>query len=543
MSALLVEVTTPLNLGRPDLAWRAAREGLQADSLRVREHARRLLRDLTPLLPLAAWTEDHDALATHLLIRTRPQALGYGVARFPAVQGQVGRLVTVTVTTSDAPQDELPKRNEALRPAFDAARAALGDPLARFTARFDPEEGWDGASAGLAVALAAVSAARLDLDLSLVVATGEITQAGDVLPVGQVAEKQRLCREAAPRATLLAPTGASLDHPLGVQPVGTLGEAIRALGLCGDDPNLRLKRTRDLQEAGHWEEAGQAAEALLADPRLSPDQLAKLLTCCLAAANHSADDHRQDTLTPRLRAVVAERLDALDFSMLAQAIGNLAVSAIDTLQPERAAEVLALAPSHSGKSPYRVHLLGPAALLHTLRGEHDLALHLREQALTLAPDYERPRALGDLADALMRVGRGEEALARAEEALELATTTTHRQGYLARTTSFLRLHLARALALSGRRDEALAALAPLRLLPGLDPRLRADLLHAELTQDLSAAQDLHKTYGAEGLLRALTLRGLARLGDAAAAAELLALPVFAKLAGLSVDEAARRLPY
>ncbi len=539
MSTLYAEVQARLDEGRPDLAWRAAEAGLQADALRVRELARRLLDDLTPLLPLAAWTEAHDQLAVRLRIAHRPQPLGQGVARFPAVQGGVGRLVTVTVTTSDAPQDALPPGREGLRRALDAARAELGAPATHFKAVFDPKRGWKGGSAGLAVALAAVSAVREGLDLSLVVATGRINAAGEVMTVGQIAEKQRLCRAAAPRATLLTPRGAALNHPLGACPVGTLAEAVSSLGLGADDPHERHKRTRDHRDAGRWVEAGQGAEALLGDPRLSPDQLADLLTVCIAAANHSADEEKQELITPELLALVTERHDALDFSTLAQAIGSLAVRAIDTLNLERAAKILALAPSYSGKSPYRVHLLGPAALLHTLRGEFHAALDLREQARRLAPADERPRVLGDLSDALIRAKRAEEALTYAQEALVLATSSP-RAGYQARTTSFLRLHLARALALLGRKDDALAAVAPVRLLSGLDPSVRARLVHAELTEDVTAAKSLHKTFGSKGIFRALTLRTLARLGDEHAARELLAMPVFV---GLTVEEAARRLPY
>ena len=286
--------------------------------------------------------------------------------------------------------------------------------------------------------------------------------------------------------------------------------------------------------------AAQRAELLLADPRYSADQLASLLNICLAGANHGADAARQ----ARFAAALAASLEELDGGALAQAIGNLAVRAIDTLNPEAADKVLALAPPSSVKPRHRVHLLGPKALLCTLRGEHGAALDLREQALKLAPVEERPRALGDLADALMRADRAEDALVCAKEALHLAQVTTHRAGYQLRTTSFLRLHLARALALVGANAEALTALDPLRRLSGLDPALRGRLLCVELRGDLAGAQQLHERFGASGgLLRALTLRTLARLGDADAARALLALPVFAERAGLTVDEAARRLPY
>ncbi|MBK9643638.1 MAG: hypothetical protein IPO67_00525 [Deltaproteobacteria bacterium] len=536
MSALGREVQARLDEGRPELAWRAAAEGLQHDALQVREHARRLLHDLTPLLPLAAWTEAHETLAVRLHIPQRPRPLGPGVARFPAVFGRLGRLVTVTVSISNTPQDALPAGHEGLRQAFDAARSALGDPTLRFSASFDPAEGWDGASAGLALGLAAVSAAHLDLDLSLIVATGGLNAAGDVMTVGQIAEKQGLCREAAPRATLLTPRDAALRLPLGAHPVGTLHEALRWAGHGGDDPVRRLILVRGAQAEGRWEDAAALAEPLLADLRLSADQLGELLTVCLAAANHSADAARQATLAASLTAT----LDELDGAALAQAVGNLTVKAIDALDLHGAAKALSLTPPSAVKPRHRVHLLGPAALLHTLSGEHHEALHLREQALKIANDDERPRAMGDLADALMRAGHAEEARSQAQAALQLATKATHRQDYQRRTSSFLRLHLARALALLSRRDEALAELEDVRLLPGLDPALRGKLLHAELTQDLAAAQGLHQSFGASGLLRALTLRTLARLGDGQATQELLALPVFA---GLSVEEAARRLPY
>lgn len=531
-----MKVQTQLHEGRPELAWRAAEEALQADALQIREHARRLLHDLTPLLPLAAWTEAHERLALRLHIPHRPRPAGPGVARFPVAQGRLGRLVTVTVRTTDAAKDTLPAGHEGLRPALDAVRAALRDPTIRFTASFDPADGWEGSSAGLALGLAAVSAVRRDLDLNLVVATGALNALGDVMTVGQTVDKQRLCREAAPRAALLTPKVAALHLPLGAYAVGTLAEALSLLGQGGDDPVERLNRVRRADAECRWEDAAALAEPLLADPRLSADQLGELLTVCLAAANHSADDARQATLA----ATLAATLDELDGAALAQAIGHLAVKAIDTLDLRLAVEVLALTPPSAVKPRHRVHLLGPAALLHTFRGEHHQALSLREQALQIANSEERPRALGDLADALMRTGDAEEAQRQARAALHLATTTAHRQGYQRRTASFLRLHLARALALLDRRDDALTMIEDVRLLPGLDPALRARLLHAELTHDLVAARSVHLTYGSKGLLRALTHRTLARLGDAEATLGLLSLPVFA---GLSVEEAARRLPY
>ncbi|MCK6524515.1 hypothetical protein L6R49_24175 [Myxococcota bacterium] len=536
MSALYAEVQGHLDDGRPDLAWRAAEAGLGSGALRERALARRLLMDLAPLLPQAAWTDAHKALAERLLITHRPGPLGPGVARFPAVSGGAGRLITVTVTKTSAPQDSLPVGREALRPAFDAARAFLNDPNLRFSARFEPEEGWEGASAGLALALAAVGAARLTLDLSLVVATGKISASGAVMTVGHFAEKQRLCREAAPRATLLLPQAAGLGQVLGTAPVGTLTEALEWLGRA-DDPDEHLDAVRRLDRAGRWEEAAKRAERLLHEPDLSPHHRAELIVVCVAAANHSADDTRGAELAARLTA----SLRVLDGVALAQAIGHLAVRAIDTFDPRRAAEVLALAPLSDVKEQHHVHLLGPNALLHTLRGEHEAALSLRRLALHRASSDERPRALGDLADALLRVGDAEGALTTAEEALNSANLVKMRRDYQERTRIFLRLHHARALAACLRRDEALAAVAPVCELHGLDPALRGKLLSAELTGRLTAAQALHQRYAPfGGIIRALTLRTLARLGDAQAAAELLALPLFA---GLTVEEAGRRLPY
>ncbi|MEY3213429.1 MAG: hypothetical protein RIT28_3910 [Pseudomonadota bacterium] len=535
MTTLSLGLTRLLASGRPDRAWDLAEGALGDADFRVRVLAHRALADLISILPPVGWTDRHRAVAERLKLSSPRASWSPGEALFPVVHGAASRLVKVTVRARFGGEDQLPAEREHLAASFAAARRVLNEPDLRFEANFAPSEGWDGASAGLALALAAVSAARAGVDLSLVVATGEVNAAGDVLNVGQIAEKQRLCREAAPRATLLTPTGEALALALGVLPVNTLAEALEQLGRW-QDPEEALRRVLALERDGRWKEAAQRAGPLLADPRYSAYQLASLLTVCLAAANHSADVANQATFASTL----VDLLDELDGSALAQAIGHLAVRAIDTFNPERADEVLAFVPLHSVKARHRVFLLGPAALLNTLRGEHVEALGRREQALKIAPADERPRALGDLADALMRVDRGEEALACAQEALRLVETTAHRQGYQVRTTSFLRLHLARALGRVGRRDEALAALAHIRQRSGDDPALRAELLHAELTGDLPAAQSLHQTFGSTGIVRALTLRTLARLGDAEAARALLALPVFG---GLTVEEAARRLPY
>lgn len=525
MSALRFEVEAALAAGRPERAWDLAAAAFGGDSASEVSYARRLLLALQ--VPEAAWTAARQSLARQAEIPRQPEPEAIGRVVFPAVDARgEGRFVTAraTLDAQDSPGFEAP---------LDAARRALERPELRFRVSFDAND-WTGDSAGLAVGLAACSAAQSRALSPMLAATGALDADGRVRPVGRVPEKLHLRREARPRCRLLCPQDDRADHPALV-PVERLRDALDAAGFhAAVDLQEGMDRIRSLDRDGDWLNAARAAAALVEHPELTDEERLELWVLLLTAANHGADAASQAELAPRLDALLTT-VDPGNLTVMARAIGSRAVQRIDALDPDGAAETLALAAGRAWPAGARVYLGGPRALLATLRGDHAAALALREQNLRDAPPDEKPRCLGDLSDALLRIGRLYEALDAAEQALAQAEQLKRRLGYQQQTSRYLRLHRARALAALGRGDEALAALAPLEHAPGLDPRLRAVLLRAEITGDRA---DLPRI-GAV-LPSALIDRTLARLGDADAAARLLALPPFR---GLTPGEAARRLPY
>ncbi len=558
MSRLLPRVEGALAAHRPERAWDLAAEALDSSELRVRVHARQLLLALAPRLPAAAWTEARARVAAQAAITPPPVQRQVGVMAFPVIgpsgeeNQEGGYFVEVRVSREAGDEDRLqsgldPSTRDALRCALEGARLVLGEPEARFVVMFDDIEGWQGSSAGLAVALAACSAARA-LSLSpLLVATGAVDAAGRVVGVGKISEKLILRREARPRAQLLVPAEDDRGYP-SVIPAQTLEQALAGLGHTVADVSAPLRRARDLDAGGDWGGAARVAEPLIEDPNLSAhlleEERLELLVILLAAANHSADEAAQARWEAQLERLVTLLDPDERGEWLARAIGSRAVRRIDRLDREGAQAILALTLGWRWRSDLQVHLLGPQALLATLSGEHDQALALRQQGAACASIDERPRCLGDLADALSRLGRAHEALAAADGALSLVRSSPRRLGYRDRTTSFLHLHRARALLALGRSEEALAALdAPLGT-PGLDPWLRAALLEAELRGGLPGVlaiqQDPRLSSVRSVLVDALVDRARARLGDGDAAARLLALPIFS---GLPIEEVARRLPY
>jgi tetratricopeptide (TPR) repeat protein len=302
-----------------------------------------------------------------------------------------------------------------------------------------------------------------------------------------------------------------------------------------------LKSVRDADDRGDWLGAARQAEALVDDPDIDDRERLTLLVLLLAAANHAADPVAGARWRQRLDTVVHVGAAGED---LARALGSRLVGAVDALDPVAADAAAALVQVEDFDAPLRVHLLGPLALLRTLQGRREEALELRRQALAAAAPDERPRCLGDLADALLRLGQPGPALDACDQALALVPVARRRHAYLARTAAYLGLHRARALAALRQRQEARAALAPALEVQGLDPALRARLLLAELDDSLAAVQvvaDRLPPYtAANPLVRALLDRSRAALGDPAAAVRLRALPAFA---GLDPAEVALRLPY
>lgn len=536
--SLRARVLDRLEAGRPELAWDCAVAAFHDGSPRERHAAARLLRWMATHLPDAAWTGARLRDARQVEAGVPSPRARVGEVGFPVVRGERARFVVARVRTVDGP-DRLPgEAQEAVRLALDAVRSLL-QRAQGFEVSFDHHD-WDGASCGLAVALAALSAARGIPVSDRLVATGALDAQGRVLPVGELPKKAALRSEARPRARLLVPPDPSLFHPTLV-PVHSLAKAAEQLAPdLVEDVEERLQEIRQADRRGDWVEAARLAGLLVDAPDLTDDERAELLVILLAAANHGADGAERARWDRRLREMEASGGDEL---VLARAIGTRAIGAIDAFEPEEAREILALAEGRTWGDEARLHLDGPAALGATLTGDHGLALSLRQANLERATPDERARCGADLADALLRVGRPEEAITVVERALEDARVR-RRRAYQQRTEAYLRLHLARAQAALRLVQEARRTLDAIGPVTGIDPAVRVALLRAELDRDPAAVtrawSALPPWAQQNGLLLALRWRTLARLGDPEAARSLRALPVFA---GLTVEEAALRLPY
>ncbi len=517
-------VQAALSSGRPERAWDLCARSWQQGAAQTRHSARRLLIAIAPELPAAAWTEDRKQLAKALGLQAAAPVARVGRMSFPAVGQGEGRFITAVVEAAPAGDRVPPGLDPSVHEALEAAREGGQS----FALSFLPADAdWEGASCGLAVALAARSLAR-NLPISpLHSATGRVNRQGTVLPVGLVPEKLRLRHEARPWGRLLIPAAEDGGElPAFVQCVTTLDQAWQALGhLAERDPEpvlIELRKRHRQDPTG----AARLALDLVEDPDLEDDERLFLHIVLLAAANHEADAEGQARWGRALSQLVEAGASGED---LARALGSLAVQSIDALDPQAARRALALAEGRV-EHEHRIHLDGPAALLATLEGQFELALGFRRGNLARAEPAERARCLGDLADGLRRLGRLEEALEAVDRGLALRSTRA--QPYQARTRPYLHLHRARILAELGlpwEEDLAWAEAAP-----GLDPAVRARLLRAELTGDRAAILG-EKDWG---ILAALKQRSLATLGDQPAQSWLLD-----QLGGADWQEAARRLPY
>lgn len=539
-----------LDEGRPERAWDQAAAAYSSGSMRERVFARRQMAAVLDRMPEAAWTEPRRRAAEGAGLTPARPVDRIGVMAFPAVDASgVGRFVEVRVGTAEGDADLLPEgldqhTTDALREALDGARHTLLDARVRFSIQMDEVHSWNGPSAGLAVALGAVSAARA-LPLSpLVAATGQVSASAHVHGVGLLREKLRLRHEARPHARMLVPSDEIPRHPSAL-PVYTLNQAMSTLGVRGQaNVAEAARRASQLDAQGDWIGAARGAEAVVDDPDLTDDERLDMMVLLLAAANHLADRGAAERWSARLSAT-AQILDPDEGTEgLARAIGSRVVHRIDALDPAAARRELALAEGRPWRSSSRVHLLGPAALLATLTGDLAGALDLRRAGLKRADVDQRGRCMADLGDALLRLGRAEEALELVDRALELGATSRRWTGYQDLSARYLHLHRARALAALGLPHEARAALEhPLRS-PGLDPWLRAALLLAEINQDRGEVEAVRRRLpdwaSKSPLVGALVDRSLARLGHAEASARLLATHPFE---GLDLAEAARRLPY
>lgn len=547
MSPLREGVASALERGRPEQAWDLAATAWSEGGPQQRHEARRLLASLVGRLHPAAWTSARKRVLGPLQLTLPPGVDPVGVVAFPAVGPGGSRFLRVEVRerSGDQAEDTLPEGLDpetrvAMRSALEAARRLL-DSRRAFAVHVPEAPSWGGPSCGLATGLAAVSAARaLALPVTLS-ASGELRPDGTVDPVGGIAEKLVLRFEARPRGRLLVSAREAVSaHPAVVR-VSDLAGALEQAGLHTElDPYEVVDRVRKLDRQAQSVEAAQLAATAWEHPDLDEEDRVFLLAVLLGAANHAADAEEFARWRERADAVLAVSPATVE---LARCLGSQVVRRVDDLDLPGAREALQAATAFDWSRAAAPHIRGPRALVATLAGEHDLATSLRRENLRRCPSVERARCSTDLADALVREGRPEEALEVAEEGRAAAQSPSLR-GYQQTTLRYLELQRARALRDLGRVEEARAALDEVEGSGRFDLDLRAILLGAELDGTLEAVQavvsGVPEVVQGAPLVRAILDRSLARLGDAAAAERLLALPVFT---GLELDEASRRLPY
>jgi hypothetical protein len=539
---LRAQIAVFLGSGRPERAWdrvaAAYDDGLGA----ARHDARRLLAALCPQLPAAAWDRTRQDLAARLQLRPPEPQLRVGVMAFPVVQGDTGRFVTATVALAQADAicgwPDHAATQQAVADALAAARAVLGSEQG-FAVTLDAGQ-WSGDSCGLAIGLAALSAASGVGISDLAAATGRLTPDGAVHHVGGEAEKLALRRQARPRSWLLAPSGWQLDHP-DIHRTRHLSAA-RDLLEIPDDVGLdtALREVRRLDGGGRWQAAARGAGRLLQAHGLEEAERVELLSLRLLAANHLGDTEGAQEVADTLGEL---QVTGMSGQVFARAVSSQAVAAIDRLDAGRARALLALSDTHLPDAA-RIHLLGTRALLATLEGNHGRAFDLRFENLAQAPLREQPRCQGDLADALLRAGHPDEARVHIEPALRKVRRMGRYAGYYQQSRPYAVLHAARifracgdAAAASRVLDEASA--------PWPDPGFRLCIERAILSGDvgrLDAGWARLPAWAKDSLIfKLLRERALAALGEPG---ELLALAVDVPvLQGLSAEAVGARIPY
>jgi tetratricopeptide (TPR) repeat protein len=318
---------------------------------------------------------------------------------------------------------------------------------------------WAGPSCGLAVALALVSALQSVPLEPRFAYTGEVAADGRVLAVGGLDDKLSLLHDSWASGALIVPL-AWRGGGTRVHPVGDLEDAETcAFGTCYLDKTI--SEFEVAERAGRWVDAARLAELLLSGQSredLTTDERLQLAVARLAAANHEGDARRGQHWVDEVRALVDGRLDmGLD---VARAVGTSAVHHIDRVDFAGALRLFDGIDAVGFNAPARVHLYGPRALLAIAEGDFEQAVALRRCSLESAESTERARCLGDLADALRRAGRLDEALSAVHEGLGLARRPGRLPGLAARTGAYLALHavrIQRALGDQAAAQELLAA--------------------------------------------------------------------------------------
>lgn len=529
---------------RPDLAWDHAAELAAMGSPEEQHAAHRYLRRIAELVPNPAWGRERRTQAARLRFAPREERREIGVMRFPVVPGGgeeswfAEARVEVIASREDRVPDGLEERAaRAARRAFGAAREVLGT-AARFTVEVPRVEG---GSLGLAVGLAACSAARANPIGEAWSATGELDETGHVRGVGHLPEKQRLHHIARPRGNLLVPASSGCQGRARIQEVEHLRDALHAMAIPPSaDPAAELAQVQGQFVHGDWVAAAAAGERLRDHPGLEDAERLELLALLLTARNHQSNGAAARELVEELKAMVAAAVPSL---ALARAVGSTAIHFVDEFQPDRAREAFAVAGHFTDWRPdERVHLDGSAALLALLEGDRDRALALRQDNVRRASPDERPRCLGDLAEALRRCGRPGDALDAAQEALRAIERRPG--GYRNQTRPFVRLYAARACRALGDRRAALQHLERAEPPSGTDVSFRIALERAALEESPDRARDAYRLLGdarEARVYRALYFRTLVSLGDTTAESPLRDAMLASN--DVAVAELSARIPY
>ena len=560
--SLFHSVRQDVQRGRPERAFDRLLDCLESrsplPSLQVKHHALSLLPFVVSRLSGAAATSHRKERAKKVGHRLGSIRSFVGQAEFPAVGENLERCIRVTVFCCEQ-QDVLPlhlsnKTEQGIRHALEAARN-----LTSYSGFFcvcleETEIPLDGASLGLAVGVAAVSAITRREISEHRVFTGEVLPDGQILAVDFVKEKSQLVRESRPLAVLFAPSKNHLDshfHASCVLFADHIQRVCESGELWG---KLDLEdRVRDIQSRfarGDWEEAACRAKDLVADDRLLPDDNMRLRTILLSAANHQGNTDEATEHSAALSELCEQH--SLKPEDVALALANRAVRRIDLLKGNEAEELLerTLALHLSQTDEAWIHVRGTWARTKVLLGQQTEALALREQnARECKTEVELPRCLSDLADSYLRLARLEDAkkmLDAAASALQRSLQKCRRIAYLQQTEQYVLVQQIRLCHRLNMNTEVRRLLAEKERFP-----CRVDLLEIEAAlhaerDPLLAVDRVFERHPARDIpiFQALRLRAHILLGQTAA------VPVLAKRLGAvtevpeyDAEDLCLRVPY
>ena len=304
-----------------------------------RSEVQRLARGL----PAGAWTHALWSDVGQALAKD-PQ-LACGQAMFPAVapHGIVEVRVQVVRTASSTDDVCAPSgAADAVADALVAVRAYVGPGALRpkdgsgggFQVRFTPDQGWDGGSCGLAVALAAVSALKDAPVRACVWATGRVARDGVLQPVEALREKRAGDRDlleplhgysGAPGSIPVGTLAAAIDHAFGAGTPTMLAAAINAatdtwLRTVGWSPGAHVPTVIDAALDRWW--AGSVAGLVVEGPAGAGSSWR------LAAHVHRL---RADTLVLALAAPRDDAPDALAAQLSALLVAGSAPMTLDSV--------------------------------------------------------------------------------------------------------------------------------------------------------------------------------------------------------------------